>query len=243
MHEAQLHKRNCVVTLTYDPEHVPADGSLHYRHFQLFMKKLRKRHGKVRFFVCGEYGDKDWRPHFHACLFGYRPGDLRPWSKSRSGSQLFRSPELESLWPAGHSLVGELDFESAAYIARYIMKKVTGDAAESHYNRINFETGELLSLEPEFIHMSLRPGIGAEWFSKFHTDVYPKGMVVSRGHEARPPKFYDRRFAKLDPDGYAQLQLARETFAADHVADSMPERLAARAVVTAARVSLHKRTL
>lgn len=133
VHEASLYTDNCFVTLTYNDDFLPEDRSLHYRHFQLFMKRLRKRHGDgVRFYMCGEYGEKQGRPHYHACLFNFRFSDMRLWQE-RNGVKLYRSAELERLWPFGFCSVGEVTFESAAYVARYIMKKVTGDAAESHY--------------------------------------------------------------------------------------------------------------
>lgn len=145
VHESQMHKENCFITLTYAPEHLPADQSLHYRDFQLFMKRLRKRFsGKViRFYMCGEYGENFGRPHFHACLFGHNFDDLTLW-KVQNKQKLYRSKTLEELWPFGHSSVGTVTFESAAYVARYIMKKVTGEAAELHYTfRRSFNRGDI----------------------------------------------------------------------------------------------------
>lgn len=134
VHESQLHKENCFITLTYASEHLPPDSSLHYRDFQLFMKRLRKKFTgkKIRFYMCGEYGENFGRPHFHACLFGHNFDDLKLW-KTQNNIPLYRSKILEELWPFGHSSVGSVTFESAAYVARYIMKKVTGEAAELHY--------------------------------------------------------------------------------------------------------------
>lgn len=80
-----------------------------------------------------------------------------------------------------------LTFESAAYIARYIVDKVNGDLAEEHYARIDPETGETYMLQPELAHMSLKPAIGRPWFDKFHSDVYPGDYVVSDGRKSKPP--------------------------------------------------------
>jgi len=147
VHESQLHKENCFITLTYAPEHLPQNSSLDYRDFQLFMKRLRKRFtGKsIRFYMCGEYGENFGRPHFHACIFGHNFDDLKLW-KTQNDVPLFRSKTLEELWPFGHSSVGTVTFESAAYVARYIMKKVTGDAAAEHYTfRQSFNRGDIES--------------------------------------------------------------------------------------------------
>src|SRR6185295_14361242 len=145
VHEAQLHSENCVVTLTYANDFLPSDESVHVEHFQNFMKYLRKAiyPRKVRFFHCGEYGkesvDADTgeyfpaRPHYHACLFGYDFEDKVEVGKSKTGTPLYTSKFLEKLWTKGISKIGVLDFESAAYVARYITKKVTGDGASEHY--------------------------------------------------------------------------------------------------------------
>jgi hypothetical protein len=98
------------------------------------MKRLRKEYGEgIKFYMCGEYGPKLGRPHFHALLFGHDFSDRKLWSTTPAGSKLYRSAELEKLWDKGFSSVGDANFESAAYVARYIMKKVSGEAAESHY--------------------------------------------------------------------------------------------------------------
>jgi len=155
VHESKLHAENCFITLTYDPQKVPpaedgqlpADTSLVYRHFQLFMKRLRKRFPEknIRFYMCGEYGENFGRAHFHACIFGLDFPDKKPWKKRKPGSPtLYRSKILEELWTYGFSSVGTVTFESAAYVARYITKKITGEAAESHYSfRRSFNRGDL----------------------------------------------------------------------------------------------------
>lgn len=144
VHESKMHKDNCFITLTYATEHLPPDSSLHYPDFQKFMKRLRKKYGEgIRFYMCGEYGENFGRPHFHACLFGHNFTDLKLW-KETNGQKLYRSKELEQLWPFGHSSVGSVTFESAAYVARYIMKKITGEAAEQHYTfRKSFNRGDI----------------------------------------------------------------------------------------------------
>ena len=135
LHEASLYDRNAFITLTYDDSHLPPGGSLSYPDFQRFMKRLRRRIGsKVRFYAGGEYGEQGTiRPHFHACLFGYDFPDKVFFKRSASGDKLYTSKLLESLWPYGISSVGDVTFQSAAYIARYCVAKRTGDAAKSWY--------------------------------------------------------------------------------------------------------------
>ena len=109
--------------------------------------------------MCGEYGsDPDQlsglgRPHFHACLFNLDFKDKEFYSE-RDGVPLFKSASLSQIWGKGFVTVGEVTFESAAYVARYITKKINGDLADIHYNKVNYLTGELQSVEPEFTTMS-----------------------------------------------------------------------------------------
>lgn len=133
--EALCHPESAFVTLTYDQEHLPHAGSLIPRDLQLWLKRLRKQVGPVRFFGVGEYGDQTWRPHYHAAVFGI----------GRGHSDLVRET-----WGQGHTLVGDLTLHSASYVAGYVTKKMTGKDDERLGGR-----------HPEFARMSLRPGIGA----------------------------------------------------------------------------------
>lgn len=200
VHEASLYERNCFITLTFAPEHLPKSGSLDKRDFQLFMKRLRKRHGPgARYFHCGEYGEKMGRPHYHACLFNFDFADRELWSV-RDGVRLFTSKDLSELWPFGFSTIGDVTFESAAYVARYVTKKITGETADAHYK------GRL----PEYTTMSRRPGIGRAWIEKYTGDVYPHDRVVLRGREMRPPKFYDSIFELANPEAFDDVKEQRK---------------------------------
>ena len=208
--EASLYDQNCFITLTYAPEYLPEGGSLVLEHFQKFLKRLRKKYGKsIRFFHCGEYGEQLGRPHYHACILNFDFPDKYHYRTTARGDRIFRSPSLEQLWPFGNSEIGTVTFESAAYVARYCTKKVTGSLAENHYSRLDAETGEIIQLKPEYVTMSRRPGIGAPWLEKFSRDVYNHDLMVSRGHVMRPPRFYDNRFEILDADRFASVQRSR----------------------------------
>lgn len=198
MHERQMHDVSSFVTLTYDDQHLPVGGSLNYGHFQKFVKRLRKWHGgEIRYYMCGEYGEKTWRPHFHAVLFGVYFGDRVVFKNGSSGHTLYTSEALSKLWPVGHASIGDVTFESAAYVARYVIKKITGDRALEHYSRVDPRTGECVQLTPEFAHMSLKPAIGATWYAKFHQEVIDNDRVVMRGREMKPPRYYDKLLKRL----------------------------------------------
>lgn len=244
MHEVTLHEDNCFVTLTYDDasldnwkaRNIPAHSrySVNVREFQLFMKRLRKSVGAdVRVFYCGEYGAKFGRPHYHAILFNLDFGDKYAWSKSND-QVLYRSPTLEKAWPFGYSSIGSATFESAAYCARYILKKVTGDRADNHYRRVDPETGEVFENEPEFARMS--KGIGRGWYERFKRDAYPHDAVWLRGRWMKPPKFYDGLYEVEMPDDMARIKNARRAAALTHTDDQSSRRLRDREVCQLARL-------
>lgn len=242
MHESQMHERNSYLTLTFDDENalelLPHGCSLDYRPFQLFMKRARKASSeKLRFYMCGEYGEDGKRPHYHAIVFGLGFDDLQPWCKSPSGAQLYRSAQLEQLWPHGFSSVGAVTFESAAYVARYVMKKITGREAESHYSRFSPVTGECFNVQPEFNRMSLKPGIGFPWFERYLRDVYPHDHVIVNGVRQKPPKAYDRYLTVLDPQEFEFIEFGRTVRAREILGENTPDRLRVREVVTRARIS------
>lgn len=215
MHEASMHEENSFLTLTYDDDHVPMQGQLVYRHFQLFMKRLRKRVGDVRFYMCGEYGEQFDRPHFHCILFGHGfHADRVPFRKSPSGI-LFRSPMLEDLWTAGHSSIGEVTFESAAYVARYCIKKVNGKLADDHYTCVDGPTGEIYKKEPEFSRMSLggrlkKGGIGAGWIRKYAYDVVNAGGVMVHDMKTSVPRYYVDMLSERDDFAKDLLDATRQ---------------------------------
>lgn len=250
VHEASLHADNIFITLTYDNEHLPPHGSLFYRDYQLFMKRLlvhTERHTNrpigIRFYMCGEYGENFGRPHYHAIMFNYDLEDKRLWRMER-GNPLYTSETLTDLWGKGHTSIGGVTFQSAAYVARYIMKKVTGPEAEDHYNVIDRETGEVLSeRKPEFTNMSRRPGIGSKWFDKYMDDVFPDDFVVLNGKKVTPPRYYTNQYELLYPDEVADLKRRRKERAKTRAADNTPARLKVREQVLESRLSRLKRTI
>lgn len=241
VHESKCHKRNCFVTLTYDDDHLPLRGQLNYPDFQKFMRRVRKQLGPVRFYMCGEYGSENWRPHYHACLFGLDFDDKVYWRKSESGAKCYRSAVLEQLWPLGASEIGALTFESAAYAARYCVQKITGQAAQVHYARSD-SAGDF-SLPAEFNKMSLKPGIGARFLHRWHTDIYPNDFVVINWRESKPPRYYDKLFSRLFPSVFEDVQFRRQVQARESFADNTLARLAVKEVVATARSSFLSRSI
>ena len=231
MHETTVHDLSQFLTLTYSDEKLPPTGSLVKKDYQDFMKRLRKRHGsRLRYFAVGEYGDTTYRPHYHAIIFGIDFSDKRPHSKNEYGDQLFTSDLLDSIWGKGHAFFGQVTVQSARYVAKYCIKKVNGPMAASHYG----------TRAPEFAVMSLKPGIGSEWYDRFQGDVFPSDFVVLQGKKRSPPRFYDERLGKSDEDALEAIKSRRLSKALQHRADQTPPRLKARQECLKARINLRK---
>jgi hypothetical protein len=230
-HEAQMHQSNAFLTLTYAPEHLPEDGSLQLEDYQKFMKRLRFETEKpLRFFHCGEYGEKFARPHYHACVFGLEFDDLELIGVNHVKQKLYKSEKLDRIWGKGHASIGEVTFQSAGYVARYITKKVVGEQAEDHYLKTDPETGEITKLKPEYTTMSRQPGLGRSWFDKYWRDIYPKDFVTVEGKKFKPPRYYDKLLQEHHENVWEDVYQARIERAINHK-DNTDERLAVRQFV------------
>lgn len=217
LHEKRLHQQSAFVTLTYGDAYLPKDGSLRLRDLQLFMKRLRSvRPTGLRFFACGEYGDTTKRPHYHVLLFNTDFPDMRRARLSPSGQPLYKSSELDGLWPVGDNLIGTVDNRSCAYVAGYVMKKV--GSTEDYGIR-----------EPEFRVMSRRPGLGYKWFLKYMDEAYKADSVIVEGREVGVPRFYDVKFAESFPERMKELKRERKRSALfDHPEELTKDRMLAR---------------
>ncbi len=239
MHESQMHDDNSFLTLTYDPEHLPSDLSVNVADFQDFMKKLRGRVSpkRIRFFHCGEYGESLARPHYHAIVFGFAFPD-RKYFKTVNGCRYYKSAFLEDVWSSGFCLIGDVTFESCAYVARYVVKKMNGEQALHHYMVLDDRTGELREVSPEYCTMSRRPGIGASWFSKYGSEVSDHDSVVMRGVEMKPPRFYESLFDELELEA---IKGDRVVASYRRDSDNTPDRLRVREVCKQAQISFLQR--
>lgn len=267
VHESSLYDYqhgNCFVTLTYRDlwecsdhqlkkgHHLPSDGSLHPSHLTKFLKRLRKSVSqKVRYYAVGEYGDKTARPHYHAILFNVDFSD-KVEIREEEGVWLYSSEELDRLWPYGFTTVGEANWETAAYCARYVMKKVGGVMADEHYRRWDEELGYDYWIQPEFSRMSLKPGIGAEWFERYKEDFYPRDEfpVPGKGVQRKLPRYYDELFLRTsEMDAHvkawklAQVKERRLAHRLENPEEYAPDRLMTKYKVKKAQLGLLRRNL
>ncbi len=223
MLELQYHDSAFFVTLTYDDFHVPKSyypdpetGEAHTsltlckRDFQLWMKRLRKKFSddKIRFFACGEYGDKTKRPHYHAIVFGLHLDDLVKYKTVKEGDSYYtyyNSVSLQETWPNGFVVVGQVTWESCAYVARYVTKKLSGEQGD-FYKKLN--------LVPEFSDMSRRPGIARQYYDDHGKDIYDNAYInictPKGGRKFKPPRYFDRLFDEDFPGALDELKEHRK---------------------------------
>ncbi len=123
------------------------------------------------------------------------------------------------------------------------MKKVTGERAETHYERVNTDTGEIYQIKPEYVTMSRRPGLGANWIEKYMDEVYPSDEVIVDGKKTPPPAYYDRRYELSNPKGWEEVLNKRKAKARSQKEEYTPERLAVKEVCARARSGFSTRDL
>ena len=180
------------VTLTYDDEHLPAEG-LRKRDVQLFLKRLRKAVAplRIRYLAVGEYGERTGRAHYHLCLFGVE--DL-----------LWLDSIMRGLWPFGFVSVGSLTIASANYCAGYVTKKMTSRSDTRLDGRM-----------PEFSLRSTRPGLGARAFSQIARSPSLTSSVVRLSEASSEPLTRVRIHGRRLPLGRYLTRVLREAAGLD----------------------------
>lgn len=228
MLELKDHEKACFLTLTYNDEHLPlpnqiidsdgvvTDSPVHplvKRDLQLFFKRLRKAFSedKIRYFACGEYGGTSMRPHYHIILYGVDFSDDRKVKNvSKEGYIYYTSDILSKIWTYGFHIITDVTFDSCAYVARYVTKKLNGPAADI-YTNYNFPS--------EFSVMSRRPGIGRSYYDENKEDIYENQEIFistdKGGKRLRPPRYYDKLFdieypERMDDIKKIRLDLAKK---------------------------------
>lgn len=193
VHEAKMYDNNSFITLTYSDENLESPWLI-YEHFQLFMKRLREKNPglEIPFKVTGEYGHETKRPHWHALLFNYRPSDLKAMFKNPNGDQTYSSAEIDKLWGYNDpiklpSVIGQVDFQSAAYVMRYAAKKLVHGKDEDHaYKPIS--------------KGSSKYAIGKKFLEKYWKDIFFTGSVsLPGGVTCSIPRYYEKWLLEQHP--------------------------------------------
>lgn len=203
---------NIEQTFCFVQQDVVKNATLYPPHLKEFLKRLRSKQNydfgkKFRFYACGEYGSKNFRPHYHLILFGVKLPEPEPgaWRKQVTGYQVYESKYLEKIWHnQGNVIVGSCTYESIGYVARYMLKKQKGD------DRFKYDE---LRIVPPFTRMSLKPGIGLRYYDQHQLNIYSDDMIYigteKRGIKARPPRYFDKKFQEEYPDLFNNLKEVR----------------------------------
>lgn len=210
------------LTLTYQDEYLKThrtvntetgetyEGiSLCKEDIQKFWKRLRKKYPQmqIKYIECGEYGSQTQRPHYHAIVYGL-PLPMETFKKvglNNLHQPIWQCDELNEVWAMGFITIGRVTWESAAYVARYTLKKSLGAKNDKNWYMMQ-------GIIPEFITMS--QGIGKTYFETnldkiYNTDTVP---IVNKksGANVKPPKSYDRMLKEIDPKLYEKIKHERE---------------------------------
>ena len=203
----------------------PKYGTLDKKHCQDFMKRVRRHWPeiKIRFFLSGEYGENGTqRPHYHVILFGIGLADLGKlvqFGRNEIGQNYYLSPEMEERWPFGHVLVADVSWQTCAYVARYVVKKLSGPMSVEYAKKNRIK---------EFCLMSRKPGIGADYLRKHPDCLDLMNINISTpegGRKISVPKYYlkqlvsenkeENKLISTDKEKYDKIVEQRCRFASD----------------------------
>lgn len=221
--ESLYHDQSLFLTLTYSDVTAPVTHycindsgeagdalTLNPKDVQDFFKRLRRYldyhnyKSDIRYFLAGEYGDVTHRPHYHAIVFGLELPDLEFYKLSNLKNKYMTSEFLNDIWGKGFVVIGDMSWSSAAYVARYCLKKLNGDY-KSFYDQFN--------LVPEFTRMSRRPGIGRQYFEdnkdRIFNETYINVQTPDGGIKVFPSQYYKRLFKDYNVDLYEQWKEKR----------------------------------
>lgn len=169
-HEADYWDKKSFVTLTYNDENIPKGGSLVKADLQNFFKRLRKCRyengkSKIKYYACGEYGDRTYRPHYHVLFFGIGTDDR----------------DIEENWRVGHCHVGSVSIESIRYVAGYVNKKYGEHEKGYEFYKKN-------GLERPF--QLLSKGIGKQFAMDNRDQIVQQQRLTLNGSSYSIPRYY-----------------------------------------------------
>lgn len=181
------------LTFTYSPEKVQEHKNelvindcitLYKKHLQLFFKKFRHYYS-VRYYAVGEYGDEQFRAHYHACLFFDKRHDI-----------IKLASQIRDSWSFGFIKMKVLSAYHYKYVSKYLTTRLNGKWRERFVN----ETG----LQPEFTISSKFPAIGFIEYSKLFTYI-KDGFISSLKHKYRISRYHKTKLREYAVKLYDKL--------------------------------------
>lgn len=229
--ESKLWKQNFFVTITYNEDNINIPewiedqdgytydndgtwtGTLVPKHLTQFIKNVRqimkREHNQdnIRFMACGEYGTETERPHYHIIFFNLKLPIEDLYNPRIIHKEIYyQSHIIERAWKYGISNVSECSWNTIAYTARYITKKINGPNSLQEYS----EKGQI----KEFFRVSRMPGIGEGYYQKHWKEIYEKDEIIIKNKQGiiscKPPKYFDELYKKDHPNEWKELQWKRE---------------------------------
>lgn len=200
-HELNTQKGEAIfLTLSYKPKYLPkkgekgfkiisrckddAKGNLNPEDMTLFFKRLRKYVNKkfdgkqIKYIYCGEYGEKRWRPHYHAIIYGLNPWDI-PEEK------------IKQIWGKGIVKLdkGIVTERAIQYTVGYISKKII--------NRYTKRTEYIeKGRKPPYLRVS--KGIGLDWCMRHIDTICEKGTITTSNGEVGVPRYYLKKIKQSE---------------------------------------------
>lgn len=193
-HESMYHRNAVFLTLTIDDDHMNSQYSLRKHDYQCFLKRLRKRLDrrgkKIRYFGCGEYGERTGRPHYHFIIFGLTVMDYTDCS------------DIERSWELGNVHIKASTVSRMMYVAGYTVKK------------IGVETDNLLPGQESTFRTGSQ-GIGREWIDtpENRVRVLKDKCCTMDGFDVPVPRYYKNRLVQqgyIGEDYFPEISIKRE---------------------------------
>ena len=189
LHEQAYWSNSSFVTLTYDDDHAPKNMSLDKEALVKFFKRLRKclaQQGRtIKYYACGEYGERYHRPHYHAIIFGLSPKD--------------DEEKVKDCWRFGFVSLGTVTPESCRYVTNYILKAHEGGIQGKDYG----------GLEPPFKKSS--QGLGKRYVFENEKQLIDKMFITVNGVKKSLPRYYIKLLGEsIDIEKMEKMRLERE---------------------------------
>lgn len=181
MHESAYWDHSTFVTLTYSDEHLPKNLSINKADLQKFFKRIRKAGHKIRYYACGEYGERYGRCHYHAIIFGLRCDH-----------------DFQQYWPFGIVHTGTVTYDSCRYVAQYIDKKYYGEKADEIY------TSRGLAVPFQICSQKL----GLQYALSDQERIKENLYITSRGVKVGVPRYYKKKL-QIDSARYASRSIEK----------------------------------
>ena len=223
MLEAREYEHNEMLTLTYDEEHVPTNTGIDVKTGEIkqvqtlvkkdvqdFLKRLRKAiKSPIRYFMCGEYGSQNGRPHYHLIMYNLNVEDKQRQGINKKGHETFTSATIEKIWGKGRIDLQPVTYESCEYVARYVLKKQKGAEAKETYS----DRGQI----PEYTCMSRKPGIAYKYYERKKETINETQKIWLQTKKTlkavAPPRYFDKLLEKEDFEKLQEIKQKRKELA------------------------------